>query len=79
MCEPLPWIIRALGGQLVKRRRQGDLLFYNFTVDDPDVSMEPWTSIMYVRRLNPNPVRQDEAPICDERDIDLLADPYNRG
>ena len=60
-------------------RRQGDLLFYNFTVDDPDVLMEPWTSIMYVRRLNPNPVRQDEAPICEERDIDLLADPYNRG
>jgi hypothetical protein len=48
-------------------------------VDDPDVLMEPWTSIMYVRRLNPNPVRQDEAPICEERDIDLLADPYNRG
>ncbi|MBI2185619.1 MAG: hypothetical protein HYU37_00685 [Acidobacteria bacterium] len=60
-------------------RRQGDLLFYDFTVDDPEVLMEPWTSITYVRRLNPNPVRQDEAPICDERDIDLLADPYNRG
>ncbi|MBI4888348.1 MAG: hypothetical protein HY824_14735 [Acidobacteria bacterium] len=60
-------------------RRQGDLLFYGFTVDDPDVLMEPWTSITYVRRLNPNPVRQDEAAICEERDIDLLADPYNRG
>ena len=60
-------------------RRQGDRLFYAFTVDDPDVLMEPWTSITYVRRLNPNPVRQDEANICDERDIDLLADPYNRG
>jgi len=60
-------------------RRQGDLLFYSFTVDDPDVLMEPWTSITYVRRLNPNPVRQDEAAICEERDIDLLADPYNRG
>jgi hypothetical protein len=41
--------------------------------------MEPWTSITYVRRLNPNPVRQDEAPLGDERDIDLLAHPYNRG
>jgi len=60
-------------------RRQGDLLFYSFTVDDPDVLMEPWTSITYVRRLNSNPVRQDEAALCEERDIDLLADPYNRG
>ena len=60
-------------------RRQGDLLFYSFTVDDPDVLLEPWTSITYVRRLNPNAARQDEAPLCDERDIDLLADPYNRG
>ena len=60
-------------------RRQGDLLFYNFTVDDPDVLAEPWTSITYVRRANPNPVRQDEANICDERDADLLADPFERG
>ena len=35
--------------------RNGDLLYYNFTVTDPDVLMEPWTSITYVRRLNPNP------------------------
>lgn len=60
-------------------RRQGDLLFYNFTVDDPDVLMEPWTSITYVRRLNPNPVRQDEALVCEERDFELLADPFYRG
>ena len=60
-------------------RREGDLLFYSFTVNDPDVLLEPWTSITYVRRLNPNPVRQDEAPICEERDLELLADPYNRG
>jgi hypothetical protein len=60
-------------------RREGDLLFYTFTVDDPDVLMEPWTSYTYVRRLNPNPQRQDEAGICDERDLELLADPYLRG
>jgi hypothetical protein len=60
-------------------RREGDLLFYSFTVNDPDVLMEPWTSITYVRRLNPNPVRLDEAATCEERDINLLADPYNRG
>ena len=59
--------------------RNGDLLYYNFTVNDPDVLMEPWTSYTYVRRLNPNPARQDEAPECDERDIGLLADPYLRG
>jgi len=59
--------------------RQGDLLFYTFTVNDPDVLMEPWTSITYVRRLNPNPARQEEAAQCDERDLGLLADPYLRG
>ena len=59
--------------------RQGDLLYYNFTVKDPEVLMEPWTSYTYVRRVVPNPVRQDEAPECDERDFKLLADPYLRG
>jgi len=59
--------------------RQGDLLFYTFTVNDPEVLMEPWTSITYVRRLNPNVARLEEAAPCSERDIDLLADPYNRG
>jgi hypothetical protein len=59
--------------------RAGDLLYYNFTANDPDVLMEPWTSYTYVRRLNPNPARQDEAPECDERDLGLLADPYLRG
>ena len=60
-------------------RREGDLLFYSFTVDDPDVLMEPWTSITYVRRANPILTRQEEATACDERDFNLLADPYNRG
>ena len=41
--------------------RQGDLLYYNFTVNDPEVLMEPWTSYTYVRRVNHNPNRQDEA------------------
>jgi hypothetical protein len=59
--------------------RVGDLLYNNFTVNDPDVLMEPWTSYTYVRRLNANPNRQDEAPECDERDLELLADPYLRG
>ena len=59
--------------------RVGDLLYYNFTVKDPEVLQEPWTSYTYVRRLNPNPVRQDEATECDERDLGLLADPFLRG
>lgn len=59
--------------------RQGDLLFYNFTVDDPEVLMEPWTSYTYVRKLNPNPTRLDEAFPCDERDLELLVDPFLRG
>ena len=60
-------------------RREGDLLYYSFTVDDPDVLMEPWNSITYVRKANPNLTRQEEATACDERDINLLVDPYNRG
>ena len=59
--------------------RAGDLLYYNFTVTDPDVLAEPWTSYTYVRRLDPRPARQDEAPECIERDNGLLADPYLRG
>ena len=59
--------------------RQGDLLFYNFTVSDPEVLMEPWTSYTYVRRIAPNPARLGEAPQCDERDLKLLADPFLRG
>jgi len=59
--------------------RNGDLLYYTFTVNDPDVLMEPWTSYTYVRRLNPNPNRQNEAVECDERDLGLLNDPFLRG
>jgi len=59
--------------------RVGDLLYYNFTVTDPDALIEPWTSYTYVRRILARPLRQDEAPECDERDMKLLADPYLRG
>lgn len=60
-------------------RRDGDLLFYNFTVNDPDVLAEPWTSITYVRRAGTNVTRLDEVLPCEERDLDQLVDPYNRG
>jgi hypothetical protein len=59
--------------------RQGDLLYYTFTVNDPEVLLEPWTSYTYVRRVNNNPNRQDEATECDERDLQLLDDPFLRG
>jgi len=59
--------------------RQGDILYYNFTVKDPDVLMEPWTSYTYARRINTAPDRQGEAGQCSERDLQLLADPFLRG
>jgi hypothetical protein len=61
-------------------RRDGDLLFYNYTVEDPDVLIEPWNSITYVRKLNANPLaRIDEGQPCEERDLDLIADKHFRG
>ncbi|MBI4886526.1 MAG: hypothetical protein HY824_05505, partial [Acidobacteria bacterium] len=59
--------------------RSGDVLYYTFTVTDPDVLAEPWTSYTYARRLGPRGIRQDEAPECEERDENLLADPFLRG
>jgi len=61
-------------------RRDGDLLFYTFTVDDPEVLAEPWTSDTYVRRLNPDPkARLEEAPPCSEQDLKFIIDKYYRG
>ena len=60
-------------------RREGNLLYYNFTVNDPDVLIEPWTSYTYVRKLNPQPQPMGDPGECSERDINLLADPYLRG
>jgi hypothetical protein len=61
-------------------RRQGDLLFYQFTVDDPDVLAEPWTSATYVRRLNTNPLaRAEEVAPCKEQDLGRIEDLYYRG
>jgi hypothetical protein len=61
-------------------RRDGDLLFYTFTVDDPEVLAEPWTSDTYVRRLNPDPkARLEEPPPCSEQDLKFIVDKYYRG
>ena len=59
--------------------RQGNLLYYNFTVDDPDVLMEPWTQDTMVKVLNPDPMfRFLEPEPCVPTGIPE-EDPYNRG
>ena len=60
--------------------RQGDLLFWNATVDDPDVLAKPWTMDTYVRRLNTSSqARPEEASPCRESDADKIIDRYYRG
>jgi hypothetical protein len=61
-------------------RRDGDLLYYQFTVDDPEVLMQPWTSNTFLLRLNPNPHAWIE-PVeeCTESDLEHMVDPYERG
>lgn len=57
--------------------RKGDYLYYNWTVYDPDVLMEPWTQGTLVRKLLPAATRLDEAAPCDVSPPD--GDPYMRG
>ena len=57
--------------------RVGDLLFYNFTVDDPDVLLEPWTQGTMVMRLMPANGRVVEADPCVV--LPAGGDPYLRG
>ena len=59
--------------------RKGNLLYYNFTVDDPDVLMEPWTQDTMVKVLNTNlNVRYIEQQPCEPTGIPE-DDPFNRG
>lgn len=57
--------------------RTGDLLFYNFTVDDPDVLLEPWTQGTLVMRLMPANGRVVEGDPCVV--LPAGGDPYLRG
>jgi hypothetical protein len=57
--------------------RVGDLLFYNFTVDDPDVLLEPWTQGTLALRLLPATGRLVEADPCVV--FPPEGDPYLRG
>lgn len=49
-------------------RRQGNVLYYQATVYDPDVLLEPWKMDEEVLRLNTNPMVQVEDPPCVETD-----------
>ena len=50
-----------------------------FAVHDSDVLAELWTSYTDVRRHSPTSTPRGEARVCEERDMDLLADPFLRG
>src|SRR5258706_10506036 len=49
-------------------RREGNLLHYQVTVEDPDVLMQPWVMDARVMRLNTAPIVQVEDPPCVETD-----------
>lgn len=60
--------------------RKGDVLYYQFTVNDPVMLAQPWVSDRYVRRRNADPlVRIEETPPCKEQDLQEIVDPYFRG
>ena len=51
-------------------RREGNLLHYQVTVEDPDVLLEPWTTTPRVALLNPRPdAMLAESLPCSERDL----------
>ena len=49
-------------------RREGNVLHYQVTVEDPDVLMQPWVMDEEVLRLNTAPMVQVEDPPCVETD-----------
>jgi hypothetical protein len=54
-------------------RRQGDLLTYQTTVEDPDVLIKPWTLNPRVLRINPDPrAMLPESLPCVEHDLSHL-------
>jgi hypothetical protein len=60
--------------------RKGDVLYYQFTVEDPAVLAQPWTSDTYVRRLVRDPLaRVEESYPCKESDEGEIDDMYFRG
>jgi hypothetical protein len=54
-------------------RRQGDLLTYQVTVEDPDVLIKPWTMNPRTLRINPDPKAMlPESLPCVEHDLSHL-------
>jgi hypothetical protein len=54
-------------------RREGDLLTWQATVEDPDVLIKPWTMNPRVLRINPDPKAMlPESLPCVERDLSHL-------
>jgi hypothetical protein len=49
-------------------RREGNVLHYQVTVEDPDVLIQPWVMDEEVLRLNTAPMVQVEDPPCVETD-----------
>ena len=63
-----------------KLRRNGNLLYYQFIVNDPATLVEPWVSDTYVRFLNKDPMtRFGEGTRCDPMSVDDIVDKYYRG
>ena len=61
-------------------RRVGDVLYWQYTVDDPEYFQKPWTSSWIVERLNKDPkARLEEAAPYEEHDMDKIQDPRYRG
>jgi hypothetical protein len=51
-------------------RREGNILTWTATVEDPDVLLEPWTATARIAVLNPNPKAMlGESQPCSERDL----------
>ncbi len=59
--------------------RQGNLLYYNWTVDDPDVLVEPYTYDTMVKVLYTGPPQTNgEPPLCEPTGYPK-DNPYSRG
>ena len=61
-------------------RREGNVIHWEATVEDPEYLLEPWTLDPVRMRLNedPNAFFFDTIP-CEERDAEHIVEPHGRG
>lgn len=59
--------------------RDGNILYYNFTVDDPTIFLRPWTSATQWKRQNPNNPTPNEGLPCLSANPKNIIDQYYRG